>query len=371
MLPNENYNDCFYDIALTFVPEVGIKTARALLTKFGNAESIFKASISELKKINGVGEARAKSFKEKIIFERTEEELKFVEKNNIRLLFFNGSDYPKRLRHCDDAPSLLYYKGNTDLNSSKLIAVIGTRKNTDYGQRTTEYLIEELKSVEDLIIVSGLAAGIDAIAHKAALRNSLQTVGVLGHSLDRIYPFTNKSLADDMIQHGGLLSEFPSGTKPDRQNFPVRNRVVAGMTDITVVVESEIKGGAMITAYMALSYNRDVAAIPGRVFDSKSSGPNHLIKRNIAVPITSGEDLLELMGWNNSVSNKTSQKQLFIELSETEQVIVNLLRTKDKLHADELLLQTSFKSSELASVLLQLEMQGLVKSLPGKYYRLN
>jgi len=371
MLPNENYHSSFYDIALTFVPEVGVKTARILLARFGNAEAVFKASLTELKKINGIGETRAKNFKEKIVFELAEKELKFSEKNNIRLLLFSSSDYPKRLRHCEDAPSLLYYKGNADLNSAKIISIIGTRKSTDYGQRATEHLIEQLKATEDLIIISGLAAGIDAIAHRTALKNNLQTVGVLGHGLDRIYPFTNKSLAEDMMKHGGLLTEFPSDTKPDRQNFPVRNRIVAGMSDATIIVESEVKGGAMITAYLALSYNRDVAAVPGRIFDSKSSGPNHLIKRNMAVSVTSGEDILELMGWDNAVVHKTSQKKLFIELSENEQAIVNLLQDKDKLHADELLLHTSLKSSELAATLLQLEMQGIIKSLPGKYYRMN
>lgn len=213
MLPKDN-EALLYDIALTFVPEVGGKTARTLLAKFGSAENIFNAPLSELKKVNGLGEVRASRFKEPIAMERAKQEMDFVVKNNIQLLHFNSPDYPKRLRHCDDAPMLLYYKGNANLNNAKTIAIIGTRKNTDYGLRATEHLIEGLKTLDDVIIVSGLAAGIDTISHKAALKNGIETVGVLGHSLDRIYPFTNQQLANDMIKCGGLLSEFPSGTKP-------------------------------------------------------------------------------------------------------------------------------------------------------------
>lgn len=370
MLPKDR-ETLLHDLALTFVPEVGGKTIRTLLAKFGSGEAIFKASFSELKKVNGVGEVRASMFKETTAVERAKKEMEFVVKNNIQILHFNSPDYPRRLRHCDDAPMLLYYKGSTNLNNAKIIAIIGTRKNTDYGQRVTEHLIEGLKALDDVIIVSGLAAGIDAIAHKAALKNGVQTVGVLGHSLDRIYPFTNRALANNMVQHGGLLSEFPSGTKPDRRNFPVRNRIVAGMSDITIVTESDIKGGAMITAYLAVSYNRDVAAVPGRVFDGKSQGPNDLIKRNMAAPVSDADDVLQLMNWQADKTKKSVQQKMFIELSEEERRIVNALQEKEKLHADDLLTAASFKASQLASVLLQLEMQGLVKSLPGKFYRLS
>ncbi len=370
MLPNHP-TPSLYDLALTFVPEVGGKTIRVLLARFGSAEAIFKASLSELKKVNGVGEVRAAMFKQAAIMERAQKEMEFVAKHQIQLLHFSSPDYPKRLKHCEDAPALLYYKGNANLNDAKIIAVIGTRKNTDYGLRATEHLIEGLKTLENVIIISGLAAGIDTIAHRAALKNGLQTVGVLGHSLDRIYPFTNSALAKEMIAHGGLLSEFPSGTKPDRQNFPVRNRIVAGLSDVTIITESDIKGGAMITAYMAVSYNRDVAAVPGRVFDSKSQGPNSLIKRNMAASVADAQDVLQLMNWQADQTKKTVQQKIFIDLSEEEQRILNTLQDKEKLHADELLSATDFKASQLASVLLQLEMHGLVKTLPGKFYRLS
>jgi DNA processing protein len=252
-----------------------------------------------------------------------------------------------------------------------MVAVIGTRKYTDYGQRLCEDLIEGLKGEEDTLIISGLAHGIDTIAHKSALKNNLSTIGVLGHGLDRIYPATNKNLSKEMQEHGGLLSEFPSNTLPDKSNFPMRNRIVAGISDVTVVVESDISGGALITARIASSYNRDVAAFPGRVHDNKSSGCNELIRTNVAAMITKADDLLELMGWQKDKKNKTVQKQLFLNLSAEEQTIINILQTKDSVHADELLHASDMTNSQLAGVLLGLEMQGLIKALPGKFYRTN
>lgn len=372
MLPDNTYNDHLYEIALTLVPNVGPKTARVLLSHFGSAEAIFKASAKELKAVEGIGDVRMASFKDEGIFSKAQEEMEFCIKNGITPLLLNTPQYPKRFLNCDDAPLLLFYKGTADLNTAKVIAVIGTRKNTDYGQRVTEDLIEGLKDVKDVLIVSGLALGIDTFAHKASLKHGLPTVGVLGHSLETIYPYSNKQLANDMLQHGGLLSEFPSGTKPDRQNFPVRNRVVAGMSDITVLVESEVKGGGMITAYVAHSYGREVAAFPGRVYDSKAGGPNHLIRKQIASLINNADDLLELMEWNEGEKKKASvQARLFVDLLPEEQKIIELLQQKDSVHTDDLMLKTGFNSSQLASVLLQMEMRDLIKALPGKCYRVN
>lgn len=368
MLPDTE-TELFYQIALTYVPKVGPKTVRNLLAHLPTAKEIFRASGKELAAL-GMSETRAKLFKGKAILEQAEEELNFVLKNNIRALFLGCPDYPGRLLDCNDAPVLLYYKGNANLNPAKTLAIIGTRKNTDYGQRLTEELVEGLKDQESLQIISGLALGIDTIAHKASLKQNIATVGILGHGLDRIYPFSNTGLADEMIKNGGLLSEFPSGTLPDKTNFPVRNRIVAGMSDITVVVESNRKGGAMITAYVAASYNREVAAFPGRIYDTRSEGPNHLIRKNIAAIITSAADLIELMNWEES-AKKPVQKKLFIVLSEEEQRIMDLLGKKDAVHSDELLFSTGFSSPQLASVLLQMEMQNYIKALPGKFYRAN
>jgi len=370
MLPKEETRH-FYEIALSFVPDVGPKTARALLAKFPTAEAIFGAPLKELKTISGLTEPRAKMFRSPDVLKRAETELEFALKNGVSVLFLTDENYPKRFLNCEDPAIVLYYKGSANLNVSKTIAIIGTRKNTDYGQRATEDLVEGLQGIDDIIVISGLALGIDTFAHKSSLKHRIPTVGVVGHGLDRIYPHSNKSLADDMISRGGLLTEFPSETLVSRQNFPVRNRVVAGVSDITVVIESDVKGGAMITAYIAHGYNREVAALPGRIYDSKSGGPNLLIRNNIAAMITGADDLLELMNWGKHEGGKAVQKQLFLELSPDEQTVYDLLREKDSLHTDDLLYQSGFASPRLASVLLQMEMQGVIKALPGKHYRLN
>jgi DNA processing protein len=371
MLPNKSHTELFYQIALTHVPQVGPKTARGLIARFGSAESIFRASLKDLRSAELRSNIDLNIFKDQDVLDKAEQELEFVEKNSISLLFCNAPDYPQRFLYCDDAPILLFYKGNANLNAEKVVAVIGTRKNTDYGQRVTEDLLKGLEGLEDLLVVSGLALGIDTIAHRASLKNGLPTVGVVGHGLDTIYPYSNKELANEMMLNGGILSEFPSGIKPDRQNFPQRNRVVAGISDISIIVESDIKGGAMITAYVANGYNREVAAFPGRVYDSKSEGPNHLIKKNVAAMITNADDLLELMNWGKHKKEKSVQKQLFVELSSEERQIVELLQQKDAVHSDELLHGTGLGSPQLAAVLLQLEMQGVIKTLPGKFYRMN
>ncbi|MBS1783553.1 MAG: DNA-protecting protein DprA [Bacteroidetes bacterium] len=370
MLPKDEQKK-FYEIALSLVPDVGPKTVRALLAKYATAEEIFKASVKDLAKTIRITEARAKMFRDKEILKTAELEFEFAQKQNLSILFLTDDQYPQRFLNCDDSSVLLYLKGNTNLNEQKMLAIIGTRKNTDYGQRATEDLIEGLSEVNNLIVVSGLALGIDSVAHKAALKNGLQTIGVLGHGLDCIYPSSNYQLAQDMMLHGGLLTEFPSKTKTIRQNFPVRNRIVAGMSDVTVIVESEVKGGAMITAYVAHSYNRDVCAFPGRSYDNKSSGPNLLIKRNIASLINNTADLLEVMNWGERAAKKAIQKPLFLALSTDEQRIYDTLKDKDALHADELSYQSGFSSAQLAAMLLQMEMQGVIKALPGKRYRLD
>jgi DNA processing protein len=368
MLPNED--ELYYRLALSFVPDVGIKRGMALLERFGTAKDIFKAPLKELKKIDGITEERARAFRDESIFSRTEEELKFVQKNNIDVLLISDSRYPQRLLQCNDAPLLLFYKGTANLNAAKMVAVVGTRKNTEYGTKLCETLIEGLQMQEDIVVVSGLAHGIDGIAHKKSLEQGIPTIAGLGHGLDRVYPAGHRNLAKDILLNGGLLTEFPSGTMPDRTNFPMRNRIVAGVSDVTVIVESDKAGGSLITAYMASGYNREVAAYPGRVTDTRSAGCNDLIRSNIAAMITGPEDLLELMNWNKGAKQKAVQKQLFLNLSPDEQKIIDILQTKDSLHADDLYYLTGLGGSQLAATLLQLEMQSLIKTLPGKHYRI-
>jgi len=369
MATKDDNEELFHQLALTFVPGIGAKTGRVLLEQLGSATAIFKAPLKELKHVDGIGEVKVKGFKDPEVMKKAGHELDFVLKNNIKALYTNH-DYPKRLSNCSDAPLLLFYKGNADLDAAKIVAIVGTRKNTEYGHKLCEDLVEGLRSLENILVVSGLALGIDSIAHKKCVLLGIPTVGVLGHGLDRIYPANHKHLATQMTENGGVLAEFPSDTLPDRNNFPMRNRIVAGMSDVTVVVESHVSGGALITAHMAGGYNREVAAFPGRVNDTRSAGCNELIRKNIAAMITKTEDLVELMNWDNEGRPKAVQRQLFINLTADEQKIVDLLQAKDTVHADELFHGTGFANSQLAATLLQLEMQGIIKTMPGKHYRM-
>lgn len=364
-------DDLYYQLALSFVPGIGPKFANSLLEQMGSAKAVLQAPLRQLMKVDGMGEIRARAIKDETVFAMAEKEMAFIETKNIQVFNQKDEAFPQRLLQCADAPQLLYYKGNASLNAIKTIAVIGTRKNTEYGQRLTNDLIEALSKMNDLLVVSGLAHGIDTIAHKASLKNGIETVGVLGHGLNTMYPVANKNLAKEMQDKGGLLTEFASVSKIDKGNFPSRNRIVAGISDVTVVVESDIKGGALITAYIANSYNREVAAFPGRAYDSKSSGTNMLIRKNMATLITSADDLLEYMGWQKAKKQSVVQTQLMLNLTAEEQSVIDILQKKDTTHADELQQITKMGSSSLASCLLMLEMQGLIKTLPGKYYRLN
>jgi DNA processing protein len=361
-----------YKLSLTLIPNIGPVQAKILLEKF-QPEDIFKAKVSQLATIEGIGSIRANSIRNFKDFGTAEEEIKFIEKYKIKPLFLTDKEYPRRLLNCYDSPTLLFYKGNADLNASKIIAIIGTRKHTEYGKHQTEKLIAELSS-QHILVVSGMAFGIDAIAHKAAVKNELPTVGVLGHGLDQIYPPENSTLAKDMVRDGGgLLTEFRSNTKPDKHNFPTRNRIVAGMSDATIVIETGERGGSMITAELANGYNKDVFALPGRVNDSKSAGCNFLIRNNKAMLLTDAEQIIEIMGWEerNRKAEVRSQKELFIELSKEEKIIVDILKEKDLIHVDELNFKSGLSSSSMAAAILNLELQGVVKTLPGKLYKLN
>lgn len=363
-------NDLLYQLALTLVPNIGDVHAKTLVTVFGDAQHIFKAKKKDLESIEGIGSVRAKSIKDFTEFAICEDEITFIEKYKISPLFLTDKNYPQRLLNCYDSPVLLFYRGNADLNAAKIVSVVGTRNNNEYGKAVAEKLVEGL-AAQNVLILSGLAFGIDTISHKAALKYNLPTVGVLAHGLDRIYPAPNKMLAKQMTEQGGLLTHFMSNTQPDRQNFPKRNRIVAGMCDALVVIESGIKGGSLITAELANSYNKDVFAIPGRSTDSKSEGCNYLIKNNKAALITNADDLMENMRWTDSKkSNQKKQRELFIELSADEKIIVDILRQKENTHIDELYFKSGLSSSAAAGALLNLEMENVVLSLPGKVYQL-
>jgi DNA processing protein len=351
------------------VPNIGDVQAKILLDHFGNGQNVFNASKRDLGHCEGIGEIRAKSIKDFSDFSKAEEELAFIEKYKIQALTLSDDAYPKRFLNCFDPPPLLYYRGAASLNDSKMLAVVGTRTSTDYGKQVTEQLVEDL-SAEGIVIISGLAYGIDAIAHKAALKNNLKTIAVVGHGLDTIYPSQHKSLAKEIVLQGGILTEFTSKTKPDKHNFPTRNRIVAGMSDATIVVESSVKGGSLITAKMALSYNRDVFAFPGRSTDARSGGCNQLIKNNQAVLLTDAKQLLEYLGWDNKKVKPKQQRELFINLTPDQQTLIDILKEKETLHIDELYLKSGLTSSAVASAMLTLEFDNIIASMPGKMYRL-
>ncbi len=363
--------DLLYQIALTLIPNIGPVQAKILLQQCEPAE-IFKAKRSALEKIEGIGTIRANNIKDFNDFKTAEEEITFIEKYGIHSLFITDNNYPKRLLNCYDSPTLLYYKGSADLNTSKIVAVIGTRNHTDYGRQLTEKLIDDLGEL-NITVISGLAYGIDAIAHKSSLKNNLPTIGVLAHGLDQVYPSQHAGLAKDMIrQNGGLLTEFRSKTNPDKHNFPARNRIVAGMSDATIVIETGIKGGSMITAELANGYNKDVFAFPGRVTDSKSGGCHYLIKNNKAVLLTDAKELAEIMNWQQKEKHPVKkQKELFIELNADEKIMISILKEKESAHIDEINLKSGLSSSAVAAAILSLELQNVVVSLPGKLYRLD
>jgi DNA processing protein len=364
------HSELLYQLALTLVPNIGDVHAKILVQHFGDATSIFKAKQSTLEKLEGIGEVRARSIKHFDDFHLAETEVKFIEKYKIRTLFLTDERYPKRLLNCYDSPTLLFYKGTADLNAPKIIAIVGTRNNTDYGKAFTEKLITDL-AAQNVVVVSGLAFGIDAVAHKAAMKNALPTIGVVGHGLNKIYPSQHATLAKEMITAGGgLLTEFFHQIKPDKHNFPLRNRIVAGMSDCSIVVETAVKGGSMITAKLADSYNRDVFAVPGRTTDKTSSGCNHLIKYNKAILLTDADELIEVMGWKEKEVKTKKQRELFIELSPEEDAVYKLLQTKEAIHIDEINLESGLSSSTIAAAILNLELQGIVQSQPGKMYKL-
>lgn len=363
-------DELLYQVALTMVPNVGAVQAKILVEAFGDASSVFKAKQRDLEAIEGIGAVRANAVKTFSNFEHAEAEVEFLHKHHIQPLFLKSIDYPQRLLNCYDSPTVLYYRGNADLNASRIISIIGTRNNTEYGRTLTEQIIEQLQPF-NVLIVSGLAYGIDAIAHKAAVANNLFTVGVLAHGLDKIYPSQHKPLAKQMLLNGGLLTEFRKNTLPDKHNFPRRNRIVAGMADAVIVIETAIRGGSMITAELANGYNKDVFAFPGRTTDAKSAGCNELIRQNKAIILSNADELIDVLGWKEKKVKKKKQRELFVELSADEQLLVEVLQEKETLHIDEIYIKSGLNSSAVAAAILNLEFQNLVTSLPGKMYRLN
>jgi len=358
-----------HKIALTYIDSVGHVNARHLLIHFGSPEAVFNATKGDLIHIPGIGTKTAEQILNSNALKMAEEQLKFIKKHDIQVLFYTDEGYPRRLRECYDAPILLYYKGNADLNHPRIISVVGTRKATSYGRLLCKQLAETLQPY-NVLVVSGLAYGIDVAVHQECLQSNIATVGVLGHGLDRLYPHVHKSIAQKMVRNGGLLTEFPVDTNPDKENFPKRNRIIAGIADATIVVEAAIKGGALITAEIANSYDRDVYAFPGRATDESSQGCNFLIKTNRAGLINHAKDLVYYLGWKEIKIQQQPQVTLPLGLSKEEASVVEMLTLAPAL-IDQISTCTHIPQSKLAIHLLNLEMQGILVALPGKMYKLS
>lgn len=364
-------DDLFYKVALSLVPGVGGVLARNLIAYSGDAKKIFEQPQKALVKIPGIGEVNARRIKSSDVFKRAEKEVAFIEKYRIGVTFFTDKEYPRRLKPLPDSPIILYSKGNLNLNEQRVVSVVGTRNATEYGKAVIEQLLQSFADRNyKVVIVSGLAYGIDIHAHKTALKYKLPTAGVVGHGLDKIYPSLHADTARKMLAKGGLVSDFPSGTKIDPTNFIRRNRIIAGLADATIVVESAEKGGALITAEIASSYNRDVFAFPGRVDEPWSRGCNRLIRLNGASLIQGVDDLEYFMGWENAEKKEVVQPELFIELTKDEEQVVNLLGKEGEMFIDQISSVLQLPVSRISSLLLNLEFKNLLTALPGKMYRL-
>ena len=369
-----NNDERLCSIALTLCPGIGHIGAKRLIDGIGSAVDVFghRNELPEL--LPGVNSSVIAALDCPAAFLRAEREMEFVEKNRLTCLTLRDETYPSRLRECEDAPIVLFFKGNTDFNRLHVINMVGTRRATEYGKQFCADFVHDLSVLlPDVLIVSGLAYGIDIHAHRAALADNMSTVAVLAHGLDRIYPSVHRKTAVDMLANGGLLTEFLSETTPDRHNFVSRNRIVAGMCDATIVVESAAKGGSLITADLADGYHRDCFAVPGRVTDAASIGCNRLIRDNKAALVQSAEEFVKTMGWASAEPAAKAagiQRNLFPELTDEEELVVRILTHQGDLHINALVVEADIPVNRMSTLLFELEMKGMVKVLVGGVYRL-
>lgn len=371
MTPTEE--EQIYSIALTLVPGIGHIGAKRLVDGMGSATDVFRLRKEIPECLPEVSQRVVDGLDCPQAITRAEQEYEFLQKNRISCFTYHDEAYPSRLRECDDAPIVLFFKGNTDLNALRVINMVGTRHATDYGTQICASFLRDLKSLcPDVLVVSGLAYGIDIHAHREALANDFSTVGVLAHGLDRIYPPVHRKTAVDMLEKGGLLTEFLTGTNPDRHNFVSRNRIVAGMCDATIVVESAQKGGSLITAELAESYHRDCFAFPGRISDEYSKGCNQLIRDNRASLLSSAEDFVAAIGWHTSTPSEkvVVQRSLFLDLSDEEQKVVAILEKQGNQQINTLVVETDIPVHKMNAILFELEMKGVVRVLAGGMYQL-
>jgi DNA processing protein len=361
-------SELFYTLALLQVEGVGDIVAKKLINHCGSAEKVFETKKNKLLGIDGIGEILLKKLSEKHIFDLAQKEVHFIEKENITFQSFQDDDYPERLKHCIDGPAVLFTSGTINLNAKRIISIVGTRNITSYGVDFCKKLLEDLAPLNP-VIVSGFAYGVDITAHQLAMEHNLQTIAVLAHGLNQVYPKTHKKYVAKIEQNGGFLTEFWSTSNPEKENFVKRNRIVAGMSEATIVIESADKGGSLITATLANDYNRDVFAVPGRITDKFSLGCNNLIKTQRAHLLSSAADLVYILNWElNQKQSKPIQKQLFISLEPIEQKIYDFLLKKGKEVMDLIALECELPIYQLSSVLLTMELKGVIRPLPGKLF---
>lgn len=361
--------ELYHTLALTQVEGVGDIIAKKLLSHFGSAEKVFQAKKTQLLAIEGIGEIIYKNLQKSLVFKKAREELTFIQNNAITCHFYSDDNYPEKLKHCFDSPVLLFSSGNIDWKQKKIISIVGTRQVTSYGSDFCKKIIGDLAPLNP-VIVSGFAYGVDIIAHLTAIECELQTIGVLAHGLNQIYPKSHLKYTPSIEKNGGFITDFWSTSTPEKENFVKRNRIVAGISEATIVIESAEKGGSLITAQMANDYNRDVFALPGRTSDKYSQGCNTLIKTQKAMLLTSAADIIYNLNWDlkTKVKSQTVQKQLFVSLSEEEQLLFNYLQKRGKQLLDVIALECDFPIFKTSSILLNMELKGVIRTLPGKLF---
>lgn len=357
-----------YQIALTKLVGFGPRKIQPLLESMPDVAAIFELELKEISSLSGISISQLRKTNRDLALEKGHKIAEDCKKYNVEIIFYQHPDYPRRLKQCPDAPIILYKKGGANLNESKIVSIVGTRKISEYGKRICDELIHSL-SQSNCTVISGMAYGVDIAIHKNCILQGIPTIGVMAHGLEMIYPREHKKTSEQMLEHGALLSEFPPYTNPDRENFPMRNRIVAGMSDATIVVESQKKGGSLITADLSNDYNRDVFAYPGTVYDINSEGCNQLIANNKAHLLLNGEDFIKKMGWA-TVPPKVIQKSFFPELSDYEQKIINLIQSDKNINIDSVSMKLTMPISELSVHLFQLEMNGIIRPIPGNKFQL-
>jgi DNA processing protein len=364
-----NDDTLLLQISISQIPGIGAKLAKQLINTCGSVEAVFKEKVNALSKIDGISGTLARNIYNYRNFSLAEDEIRFIRKHHIDCRFYSDADYPFRLKFCSDAPLLLFGKGNINWNPKRALSIVGTRRVTAYGRKQCSSIIEDLSATQ-VSIISGMAYGVDITAHRAALQHQLPTLAVVAHGLDRLYPSVHMDTMIQMEEQGGMITEFLSGTNPDRENFPKRNRIIAGLSDATLVVESGAKGGSMITADIALSYSRDVFAVPGNNGAEMSAGCNYLIHTQKASLVRGGQDIAKLMNWQAKKKELSAQTAMFTDLEEDEKTILSFLHQNGASTIDEICFKNALQMNKASVTLLNLEFKGMIISLPGKVYTL-